>query len=247
MRRNGTRGCRRPPRGSIRATHQLSGTPYRVSVPPGYHHSVAWPLLLALHGWGQPLESESGWHDHGQAHGYVVVTPQGYSEGEPFGPSWNGAGSTGSPGPLGPTCTRPLMRGTCYPSCGRCADGCWWTTCRDSVAQVASVLDEVMGGWCIARNAVYATGLSNGGAFLFELARDARTAGRIAAYLPTNGLPHAGFSPPPAHRPSALLGLWGTPADEKWWDVPPGLSPGALRKHGLAPAVPAEAGSKCKH
>ena len=42
---------------------------------------------------------------------------------------------------------------------------------------------------CIARAAVYATGLSNGGGFLFELARDTRTAGRIAAYFPTNGPP----------------------------------------------------------
>ena len=42
---------------------------------------------------------------------------------------------------------------------------------------------------CIARAAVYATGLSNGGGFLFELARDQRTAGRIAAYFPTNGPP----------------------------------------------------------
>ena len=37
------------------------------------------------------------------------------------------------------------------------------------------------GARCITRGAVYATGLSNGGGFLFELARDARTAGRPAS------------------------------------------------------------------
>ena len=237
-RRNGTRGCRATPThtgsSELRVLHSNGlATPYRVSVPHGYQpHTAAWPLLLALHGWGMPYESESGWHQHGRAHGYVVVTPQGFSDGG-LGPSWNGAGSVGSPGAGGATCTRPhAAAGFCYPSCGKCGDGCWWTTCLDSVGQVAALLDEVMGGWCahrcplpaaaavaaaafacnpmpwilqrytsrcIARGAVYATGLSNGGGFLFELARDKRTAGRIAAYFPTNGppLPHAGPNTPP--------------------------------------------------
>ena len=157
MRRNGTRGCRAtPPRmGSpelLRVLHSNGlATPYRVSVPAGYQPHTAWPLLLALHGWGMPYESESGWHQHGRAHGYVVVTPQGFSDGG-LGPSWNGAGSVGSPGAGGATCTRPhAAAGFCYPSCGKCGDGCWWTTCLDSVGQVAALLDEVMGDWCAHR------------------------------------------------------------------------------------------------
>ena len=152
-RRNGTRGCRAttPHTGSseLRVLHSNGlATPYRVSVPPGYQpHTTAWPLLLALHGWGMPHESESGWHEHGRAHGYVVVTPQGFSEG--LGPSWNGAGSIGSPSRNGATCTRPHAASAfCYPSCGKCGDGCWWTTCHDSVGQIAALLDEVMGRWC---------------------------------------------------------------------------------------------------
>ena len=152
-RRNGTRGCRATPphtgSSELRVLHSNGlATPYRVSVPPGYQpHTTAWPLLLALHGWGMPHESESGWHEHGRAHGYVVVTPQGFSEG--LGPSWNGAGSIGSPSRNGATCTRPHAASAfCYPSCGKCGDGCWWTTCHDSVGQIAALLDEVMGRWC---------------------------------------------------------------------------------------------------
>ena len=212
-RHNGTRGCSMltpPPQGEqvLRLASGLS-TAYRISAPAGYRPGVPQPLLLALHGWGMGHASEAGWHQHGQERGYLVVTPTGYSEGGGFAASWNGAGSVASPGPLGPTCAQASSRGNCYPSCGACRDGCWWTTCRDSVGQVASLLDEVMGRWCVARQRVYATGLSNGGSLLFELARDARTSGRIAAYLPTHGLPHAGFNAPPAHRPVALLGLWG--------------------------------------
>ena len=48
--------------------------------------------------------------------------------------------------------TRPhAAAGFCYPSCGKCGDGCWWTTCLDSVGQVAALLDEVMGDWCAHR------------------------------------------------------------------------------------------------
>lgn len=131
-------------------------TPYRISVPATYQPHTTWPLLLALHGWGMTHESESGWHEHGRAHGYVVVTPQGFSEGG-LGPSWKGAGSVGSPGAAGATCTRPHEAGFCYPSCGKCVDGCWWTTCHDSVGQIASLLDEVMEGWCVRPAATSST------------------------------------------------------------------------------------------
>ena len=71
--------------------------------------------------------------------------------------SWNGAGTTSSPGPEGPTCHDPnrTFAPNCYASCRRredsqrenvsvagCADSCWWTTCEDSVAQVVALLDE---------------------------------------------------------------------------------------------------------
>lgn len=64
-----------------------------------------------------------------------MAAPLGYSDN--LWPSWNGGGTTGSPGGIGPTCYDPQGEfDYCYASCGACADTCWWTTCEDSVAQV---------------------------------------------------------------------------------------------------------------
>jgi hypothetical protein len=72
-----------------------------------------------------------------------VAAPRGYDDGPPRYPdeddwgSWNGGGTTGSPGGYGPTCYDPEGEfDFCYVSCGACTDTCWWTTCEDSVAQV---------------------------------------------------------------------------------------------------------------
>jgi len=51
-----------------------------------------------------------------------------------------------------------------------CADTCWWTTCEDSVAQVVALLDELGALLCLDTRRIHATGISNGGVFLYELA-----------------------------------------------------------------------------
>ena len=112
------------------------------------------------------------------ASGWAVV----YLEGEKDVPSawladgsdwrsWNGAGTTGSPGALGATCSASAARVPCYESCGTCTDRCWWTTCRDDVAFVASVMASLP---CATRFA--ATGFSNGAIFLYELSSRPETA-----------------------------------------------------------------------
>ena len=125
-------------------------------MPTRYDGNVSWPLLVGFHGWGgSGNHSLDAFHAHGKAAGYIVASPDGFAENVGLG-SWNGAGTTSSPGPEGPTCHDPnrTFAEYCYTSCRRrgdsqrenvsvagCADSCWWTTCEDSVAQVVALLD----------------------------------------------------------------------------------------------------------
>lgn len=120
----------------------------------------------------------------------------------------------------------------CYDSCGNCpkwdgADGnsntwspsfdgdytCYWTTCLDSVAQIEALLDEIERDYCVDRSMIWVSGCSNGGMFVYELAKDARTAERFAGYLPQVGSPHPGFQQANAtllSPPRFFMGFWGT-------------------------------------
>lgn len=90
---------------------------------------------------------------------------------------------------------------------------CYWTTCLDSVAQIEAILNDIERDYCIDRSMVWVTGCSNGGMFVYELAKDARTSQRFAGYLPQVGSPHPGFeqystlalAPPPKF----FMGFWG--------------------------------------
>jgi len=122
----------------------------------------------------------------------------------------------------------------CYDSCGECPkwDGstvsntwnqeldidfngdytCYWTTCLDSVAQIEALLDVIEQDYCVDRSMVWVTGCSNGGMFLYELAKDGRTANRFAGYLPQVGSPHPGFQQENqslAKPPGYFMGFWG--------------------------------------
>eukprot|EP00041_Stephanoeca_diplocostata_P007830 m.112923 g.112923 ORF g.112923 m.112923 type:complete len:133 (+) comp17051_c0_seq3:1262-1660(+) len=84
--------------------------------------------------------------------------------------SWNGAGTSNSPGPDGPTCT--VEQDYCYTSCAQRSGGCHrcdWTTCVDDVAFTEAVIDEIENKLCIDDNRVYGWGFSNGGQFMYEL------------------------------------------------------------------------------
>ena len=179
---------------------------YRLTVPTDYVKTRSWPLVVGFHGWAFAHDSNPGLHAHGLSNGYIVATPTGYKDDK--WPSWNGGGSTRSPGPAGPTCTMPRSGGVCYKSCGRCADACWWTTCEDSVAQILALLDEISTLLSVDSKMVYAVGHSNGATFLYELAADARSAPKFAAFVAIAGLPHVGFNRPPL-RPTSFLGLFG--------------------------------------
>ncbi len=93
------------------------------------------------------------------------------------------------------------------------SDGCWWTTCHDSVRQVINMLNMVESQLCIDLDRVWASGCSNGGMFTHELARDVRTAGRIRGIAPIVGLPHWGYSTGPVVEGISYFGMFGVDDD----------------------------------
>ena len=163
---------------------EYDGTSYShiVQTPSSYDPSVPAPLLLYFHGWGGSSTSCYNTCDDANDAGFVTASLTGV--GPTWGASWNAVGSAASPGPAGPTCSSGATD-YCYDDCdGACADNCWWTTCKDSVRQAMDLLDYLETELCIDTARIWASGCSNGGLFTFELARDARSAPRLAGIAP---------------------------------------------------------------
>jgi poly(3-hydroxybutyrate) depolymerase len=196
---------------SYTSPQRAQRTQYRISLPVSYedHPLTTFPLVLSFHGWGGSLESAPELHAHGRGNGYIVVSPNGYDDGLGAGwGSWNGAGTTNFSG----TCYKPpqsTFGDYCYPSCTECSGGCSWTTCEDSVAQVMALLREVQASERVDASRVFATGVSNGGVFVYELAARPEAAKYFAGFLPVVGAPHHGFNQGPALPVAPFLGLWG--------------------------------------
>ena len=89
------------------------------------------------------------------------------------------------------------------------SDGCWWTTCSDSVRQVIQMIKYVDRRLCVDLDRVWASGCSNGGMFTYELARDSRTAHRLRGIAPIVGLPHWGYSSGPLVEGISYFGMFG--------------------------------------
>ena len=204
-----TRGCATAPPPQL-STRVANGTRYKLSYPNDYDASRPIPLLLSFHGWGGSIHSADDLHAHGRLHGYAVASPEGgadangtFTAANGYA-SWNGAGTSAAG-----TCVDPERKFSyCYRSCAPCADTCSWTTCDDSVAAALAVLADAEAALCIDPRRVHATGVSNGGVFLYELAADPRSAARFASYAPVVGAPHAGFNRPPLYR-APFFGVWG--------------------------------------
>jgi poly(3-hydroxybutyrate) depolymerase len=202
--------------------------PFRLSLPTSYGAPASRPppLLLAFHGHGGAMNASDVFHAHGLVNGYIVASPLGFDDNGTALTSWNGVGTVASPGPNGRTCYDPTnaFAGMCYRSCGSCADSCWWTTCEDSVAQVRMLLDELSRALCFDTLSVFASGVSNGGMFLYELARS-DLANAFAGFMPVVGSPHWGFNAGPARAPVPFFGTWGR-ADTTIPSVPNLYAPG---------------------
>lgn len=191
---------------------------YLIQLPETYESDKEHPLLLYFHGWGGLVDDHRA-SDLGTVannEGWIFIRPLGMDDVPDIWRnrtdfsyrSWNGSGSVASPGPVGASCAPNAEPSPCYESCGQCKDHCWWTTCADDVAFVGRLLDQIESTLCIDLELVVASGMSNGGIFLYELAAHESVSSRLTAILPYVGLPHVGFNRAPA-TPLILFGIWG--------------------------------------
>ena len=140
---------------------------FQLHVPERYDPEELTAVVLYFHGWGG--SGTVGWmRPDADLNNYIVVAPTGVGRGNnPDGGanSWNGGGSTTSPGPAGPSCA-PGSPEYCYDSCAARPEGCHpcdWTTCSDDFAFVDSLLDWLQANLCVDPARIFATGHSNGG------------------------------------------------------------------------------------
>ena len=187
---------------------------FRIRLPAGYSPDQTYPLVVLFHGWGgdegEFLDNVTVQSQSDQR-GYVLVAPLGLGReevGNRFS-SWSFQGSTtGLDGDglnsavsddTDAICDDDRTTDYTYPSCdGIAENGCSWTQCSvDDVAFAAALVKEVSANVCVDSERVYAVGGSNGGMFVWDLARDQRSADVFTAVAPVLGLPHRGYLDPP--------------------------------------------------
>lgn len=217
-------GCGKTPPTSGKKT--LDGREYYMHIPKGYNSGAPSALVVLFHGWGY---SGQEWYQGSGSgavsarpasdkHNFILVAPTGVTDSHLRGNcdrgmgycSWNGAGTTGSPGPNGTTCDLSVQTyDYCYKdTCDSCADKCWWTSCTDDHAFVHKLLDAVEDSVCVDTNRVYAGGESNGGVFTWHLGMSEGSS-RFAAITPWIGLPHRGFQAIAKEGSLPVMGIWG--------------------------------------
>jgi len=223
---------------------------YLVTIPSDYDENRSYPLLLSLHGYGEDAVALTRFDDTvpaAEAGAYIVVHPEGsadVADGHSTWRSWNAVGSSMGSGASAATCDTATVNATpCYESCGSCKrqrkNPCSWATCRDDVAFIEAILDEVEATLCVDRSRVHAQGESNGGMMIYALLAS-RLAPRFASLVAVIANPAPGtLALEPARKVSAqgqrlegmasrrfrgrFLGLWGTKDDT----MPAGSASGA--------------------
>jgi polyhydroxybutyrate depolymerase len=182
-------------------TFQYGGNQRRfnIYIPGSYNNNNPYPLIVSNHGWGgTSLEDQCDSGLTAVAHStgdFIVVHPQGmddYSGGGRWG-SWR---FTKSVQAGGQTCSSSNCR-YCYQSNNNC-QACDWTTDTDDVAFINALMDDLENKLCIDADREYATGMSNGGMFTYELG--AQLSDRLAAIVPVAGSVHFGFTPIPSSK-----------------------------------------------
>ena len=151
---------------------------YRFTPPADYSADTPTNVILLFHGTGSTIdgiEDYTGLVAAANAKGFAVLTPQGLSR-------------TTDAGPLPAAWNVPGFE-----------------TPADDVAFVEALLDEVGGFACLNLDAVYATGISAGGAFPAWLACSSDVVAGIAPIAGANLI-----RPCPEGRPVAYLGFHGT-------------------------------------
>ncbi len=180
---------------------------FRIHVPTSANATKPYPMVVAFHGWGGDEGSflrDTAVVAEADARGYVVVAPLGLGGEEPGNhfSSWSFSGSTtgldGTPA-AGQICDDVLTQDYDYPSCsGVAQNGCSWTHCTDDDIEFAvELVETVSKNVCVDSDRVYAVGGSNGGMFVWDLARRESSASVFSAIAALIGMPHRGYLDPP--------------------------------------------------
>lgn len=180
---------------------------FRVRLPSDYEPLNARPLVLVFHGWGGDegeFLNDATVAREADERGYVIAAPLGLGEEEPgnYYASWSFSGSTsGLDGTVtqGNICNDDLTTDYAYPSCaGIAQNGCSWTQCTDDdVAFAVDLVTALSQNLCIDPERVYAVGGSNGGMFVWDLARHDASARIFSGIASLIGMPHRGYLSPP--------------------------------------------------
>jgi poly(3-hydroxybutyrate) depolymerase len=200
---------------------------FRVHTPTGYASDTLYPLIIAFHGWGGDtgefldnavVRSES------DQRGYIVVAPLGLGQEEPGNhlASWSFSGSTTGldgdglnalvPNDSSAICDDTVTADYRYPSCQDTAENsCSWTQCTtDDFQFTADLVADIQQHYCVDTDRIYALGGSNGGMFVWDLAREESSLGIFAAMASLIGLPHRGYlSPPMATEEIPVMSITG--------------------------------------
>lgn len=176
---------------------------YSIYIPTSYDPTVPAKLLLAFHGWGQSDDTWAKTLIHAaNERAFVVVVPRGLADAD-FGsddasskPSWSVQGSGSGLDPNGDLiCDEQQDVSHCYEHSCDCTNLCQWTHCGDDISFVVNFVTYLNEMICF--NDVYATGVSNGGMLVWDLAMMSSIP--WSAIAPIVGSPHAGYATVPSN------------------------------------------------
>jgi polyhydroxybutyrate depolymerase len=190
-------------------------------LPMDYDKNKAYPMIMSFHGWGGYASDNVAWTGltHlSEAKDFIAVYVQGQKDcsNKNCWSSWNAGGCSNITGPAGYTCsTKTRDEFACTQSCkalGQCNTqserNCNWCSCVNDVDFVRQLMDLLESKLCIATKKVCATGESNGGIFMYDLA--SQLSDRIGAIVPFIAQPLKGFmSLPPTKKHVSLLQIHG--------------------------------------
>lgn len=206
---------------------------FKIYTPPSYNKLTPAPIVLMLHGWSingcsggnEFIRDNYEWRRYADSNGYVMVAPEGLSEGPDFPASWAVPGSRDGRGQDGRTitsCDDSLFDPNhCFPSCNGCGRSrCGWTQCLDDdVEFIVDLIQELPNYLCVDPRRIYIFGYSNGGMMAWTLGQDRRSAPLLAGIASAQGLPMWNFlQGKGTTRKLPAIGIYGE-YDES---VPPG-------------------------
>ncbi|CAK0834595.1 unnamed protein product [Prorocentrum cordatum] len=191
--------------------------------------------------WPSWYHSFYGYRRAAESSGFITVYPVGLSDclgkdcfdkqNKRGYESWNAGGATSSRDGGNATCDLSVKEGDyCYNSTAIRKGGCHkcdWTTGYNDVGFVQQLVDELKSTLCVDPKRIFATGCSNGGMFVHDLAQ--HMSGTFAAVAANcAGKPHKGFETLPEGLPISMMLVTGkqdhtlrgleNSMGQGWWD-----------------------------